>query len=152
MIPLWLEADIQEAVMATVSIFIELMMTHSFICFFYVDDMLIATKNISDIDELKKQLKKEFEMKDLRKIKFCFALQIEHLADEIPIHQSTYTKKVLKRFYMDKAHSLSTLMVVRSLDVKKDPFRPHEDNKELLGPEVPYLSAIGVLMYLTNNT
>jgi hypothetical protein len=29
---------------------------------------------------------------------------------------------------MDKAHPLSTLMVVRSLDVKKNPFRPHEDN------------------------
>jgi len=29
---------------------------------------------------------------------------------------------------MDKAHPLSTLMVVRSLDAKKNPFRPHEDN------------------------
>jgi hypothetical protein len=52
---------------------------------------------------------------------------------------------------MDKAYPLSISMIVRSLDVKKDPFRPHEDNKELLGPEVPYLSAIGVLMYLANN-
>jgi len=53
---------------------------------------------------------------------------------------------------MDKAHLLSISMIVRSLDVKKDPFRPHEDNKKLLGPEVPYLSATGVLMYLANNT
>ena len=30
----------------------------------YVDDMLIATKSMSDIDELKKQLSNEFEMKD----------------------------------------------------------------------------------------
>jgi hypothetical protein len=52
---------------------------------------------------------------------------------------------------MDKAHPLSTLMVVRSLDVKKNPFRPREDNKELLGPKVPYLNAIGALMYLVNN-
>ncbi|KAL0551516.1 hypothetical protein IC582_010605 [Cucumis melo] len=50
---------------------------------------------------------------------------------------------------MDKAHPLNILMVVRSLDVKKDIFRPRE---ELLGPEVPYLSAIGALMYLANNT
>ena len=51
---------------------------------------------------------------------------------------------------MDKAHPLSTPMIVRSLDVKKDPFRPREDNEEILGPEVPYLSAIGALMYLAN--
>ena len=41
-------------------------------------------------------------------------------------------------------------MVVRSLEVTKDPFRLKEENEELLGPEVPYLSAIGVLMYLAN--
>ena len=34
----------------------------------------------------------------------------------------------------------------------KDPFRPKEENEELLGPEVPYLSAIGALMYLANYT
>ena len=46
-----------------------------------------------------------------------------------------YTKKVLKQFYMDKAHPLSTPMVGQSLDVKKDPFRPKEDDEETLGPE-----------------
>ncbi|XP_048496377.1 secreted RxLR effector protein 161-like [Beta vulgaris subsp. vulgaris] len=43
-------------------------------------------------------------------------------------------------------------MVVRSLDVDKDPFRPREINEEILGPEVPYLSAIGALMYLASPT
>ncbi|XP_048605520.1 secreted RxLR effector protein 161-like [Brassica napus] len=43
-------------------------------------------------------------------------------------------------------------MVVRSLDVNKDPFRPREKNEEVLGPEVPYLSAIGALMYLASHT
>ena len=53
---------------------------------------------------------------------------------------------------MNKPHSLSSPMVVRSLEVTKDPFRPKEENEELLGLEVPYLSAIGALMYLTNYT
>ncbi|XP_035841267.1 secreted RxLR effector protein 161-like [Helianthus annuus] len=53
---------------------------------------------------------------------------------------------------MDKANLLSTPMVVRSLNVENDPFRPSEDDEEVLGPEVPYLSAIGALMYLTNCT
>ena len=49
---------------------------------------------------------------------------------------------------MDKAYSLSSLIVVYSLDVKKYQFCPSEKGKELLGLEVPYLSVIGVLMYL----
>jgi hypothetical protein len=42
-------------------------------------------------------------------------------------------------------------MVVRSLDVKKDPYRSQKNNEKIIGPEVPYLSKIGVLMYLANN-
>ena len=61
-------------------------------------------------------------MKDLGKTKFCRGLQIEHLKNEIFVHQSTYTEKILKQFYMDKAHPLSTLMVMRSLDIDKNPF------------------------------
>jgi hypothetical protein len=53
---------------------------------------------------------------------------------------------------MDKTHPLSTPMIVRSLDVKKDPYRPRKNNEKAFGPEVPYLSTIGVLMYLANNT
>ena len=52
---------------------------------------------------------------------------------------------------MDKAHPLST-PIIYSLDVKNDIFGPQDDNEKLLGPEVPYLNAIGLLMYLANNT
>ncbi|XP_042752588.1 secreted RxLR effector protein 161-like [Lactuca sativa] len=41
---------------------------------------------------------------------------------------------------MDNANHLGT------------PFRPCEENEEVLGLEVPYLNAIGALMYLTNYT
>ena len=43
-------------------------------------------------------------------------------------------------------------MIVRFLDAKKDPFCPKEENEALLDPEVPYLSAIGVLLYLAQCT
>jgi len=36
--------------------------------------------------------------------------------------------------------------------VKKNLFRPREDNEELLSPEVSYFSVIGALMYFANNT
>ena len=59
-------------------------------------------------------------------------------------------KKILKHFYMDKAQSLSTPREGQSIDVKRDSFRPQEDDKETLRPKVLYLSAIGALMYLAN--
>jgi hypothetical protein len=40
-----------------------------------------------------------------------------------------YIEKVMKHFYIDNAHPLSTLMVVRSLDAKKDPFRPLKEDE-----------------------
>ena len=117
----------------------------------YVDDLNLI-RTLKELTRTTKYLKKEFEMKDLRKKFFCLGLQIEHFPVGVLVHQLTYTKKILKRFYMDKAHPSSSPMIVRSLDVKKDSFRPCENCEELLGPEVPYLSSIGALMYLANFT
>ena len=91
-------------------------------------------------------------MKDLSKTKYNLDLQIEHLKNGIFMHQSAYISKILKRFYMDKAHSLSTRMVVRSLEINKDPFRPKENDEELFGHKVPYLSSIGTPMYIASHT
>ena len=116
----------------------------------YVDDLnLIETPE--ELIKTTNYLRKE-EMKDHGKTRYCFGLQIKYCLNGVLIHQSSYTEKVLKCFYMDKSHPLCSPMVVRSLEVTKDPFRPKKENEELLGPEVPYLSAIGALMYLANYT
>jgi len=89
----------------------------------YVDDLNL----IGILEELIKTityLKDEFEMKDFRKIRFCLGLQIEHLSNKIFAHQSTYIEKVPK--HMNNAHPLSTPMILRSLDAKKNPFQPLE--------------------------
>ena len=91
-------------------------------------------------------------MKDLGKTKFSIGMQIVHFPNGVLVHQSTYIKKILKHFYMDEVHPLTSLIVVWSLDVKKDPFRPCKKCKELLDPEVPYISAIGAFIYLANCT
>ena len=53
---------------------------------------------------------------------------------------------------MDKVHPLSSSMVIQSLDVKNDLFRPCKKDEELLGPKVPNLRAIGALMYFATCT
>lgn len=40
---------------------------------------------------------------------------------------------------MDKAHPLSTLVILRTFDLNKD----HEDNEKLFGLEVSYINTSG---------
>ena len=79
-------------------------------------------------------------------------MEIEHCSDEILVHQSSYTQKVLRSFNEDKVKPSSTPIVFQTLDSKRDPFRPKEDEEEILEPEVPYLSVIGALLYLAQCT
>jgi hypothetical protein len=53
---------------------------------------------------------------------------------------------------MDKVYPSKTLMVVRALEKDSDLFRPRQEGEEVLDSEYSYLSAIGALMYLVNNT
>ena len=53
---------------------------------------------------------------------------------------------------MDKTYPLSSLIIVSSLDVKKDPFHYYEKCEELLCPKASYLNIIGAFMYLINCT
>jgi hypothetical protein len=86
----------------------------------YVNDLnLIGTHE--ELIKIITYLKDEFEMKDLG-IFFCLGLQIKHLSNEIFVHRLIYTERVLKHFYINNVHHLSTSMIVRSLDTKKDIF------------------------------
>jgi hypothetical protein len=53
---------------------------------------------------------------------------------------------------MDKAYPATTRIIVCALEKDKDPFKSREEREEVLGQEYSYLSVIGALMYLTNNT
>ncbi|KAM1926067.1 hypothetical protein ACFX13_033280 [Malus domestica] len=111
---------------------------------------LIGT--LKELARINAHLKSKFEMKDLEKTRYYLVLGIEHRSDKILVYQTKYTHKVLRYFNEDKAKPSSTPIVVRSLDAKRDPFRPKEDDEEFLEPEVPYLSAIGTLLYFAQCT
>jgi hypothetical protein len=59
-------------------VFIRKSSTRFYIISVYVDDLNIIS-HAKDIDEAHNHLKKESEMKDLGKTKFCLGLQIKHL-------------------------------------------------------------------------
>jgi hypothetical protein len=79
-------------------------------------------------------------------------LQVEQFPNGILVYQLIYTEEVLEHFHMNKTYPLNTPMVDWSLDVKKDYFRPQEEDEEILGLEVPYISTIDTLIYFSNCT
>jgi hypothetical protein len=117
----------------------------------YVDDLnLFGTNRI--MQETIQLLKRVFEMRDLGQSTFCLGLQFEHLPQGILLHQSTYIRHVLKQFNMHNAKAVRSPMDLRSLDRNKDLFWKRTKNEPLLGCEKSYLSAIGALMFLVNQT
>ena len=87
----------------------------------YVDDLnLVGT--LEELTRTTKLIEKGILDERSWENKIFLGLQIEHFPIGVLVHKSAYTKKILKRFYMDKTHSLSSPMVGRSLDVKMTHF------------------------------
>ena len=76
----------------------------------YVDDMLIVGSDIEEINNLKKQLSKQFTMKDLGAAKQILSMRIirDKANDTLKLSQLEYVKKVLSRFNMNEAKPVST--------------------------------------------
>ncbi len=117
----------------------------------YVDDInLFGTPKL--IEKTTKTIQNVFEMKELGVPTYCLGLQFDYMKNGTFISQSTYTKKILAQFNMQKSYPVSTPMEMRSLDTAKDMFKKRQDNEPVLDSDKPYLSAIGALLYLANNT
>ena len=76
-------------------------------------------------------------MEDLGKPKYLSLLQLEHLHSYIMVYYVVYIQNILEKFIMDTSYPSITLMVVHSLDVENDLFRPRDDGNEILGLNVP---------------
>ena len=72
--------------------------------------MLIAGSSIEEIDKLKQQLSKQFEMKDLGAVKQILGMRIIRDKDKgiLKLLETKYVKKVLSMFNMDNAKPVST--------------------------------------------
>ncbi|KAE8691239.1 hypothetical protein F3Y22_tig00110890pilonHSYRG00161 [Hibiscus syriacus] len=76
----------------------------------YVDDMLIAAKNMDDVIGLKTLLSQEFDMKDLGAAKKILGMEICRDRDsrKLRLSQRGYVEKILERFAMSSAKPVST--------------------------------------------
>ena len=76
----------------------------------YVDDMLVAGSYIDEIKNLKAQLSKEFDMKDLGPTKKTLGMQItrDNQKGVLQLSQAEYINRVLQRFNMGDAKPVNT--------------------------------------------
>ena len=75
----------------------------------YVDD-LFFTGEQNLINECRKKLVAEFEMKDLGMMHYFQGLEVWQYLDEIFLNQGKYAVEILKRFGMMDCKAMTTLM------------------------------------------
>lgn len=80
----------------------------------YVDDMLVASKSMVEIEKVKKLLSGRFEMKDLGCARRILGMDIhrDRAAGVLTLSQSSYVEKVLRTFNMDDAKAVILLLVL----------------------------------------
>jgi hypothetical protein len=113
----------------------------------YVDDMLIAAKNMLEIKRLKSLLSDEFEMKDLGAAKKILGMEIQRdrKAGKLYLSQKKYIEKVLERFGMQNSKLVSTPLATHFR--LSAALAPQSEDKEQFMSHVPYSSAVGSIMY-----
>ncbi|RVW87710.1 Retrovirus-related Pol polyprotein from transposon TNT 1-94 [Vitis vinifera] len=103
--------------------------------------------DIEKINNLKKQLSKQFAMKDLGAAKQILGMRIirDKANGTLKLSQSEYVKKVLSRFNMNEAKPVSTPLGSHFKLSKEQSPKTEEERDHM--SKVPYASAIGSLMY-----
>jgi len=109
--------------------------------------MLVAGANLEEINNLKKQLSSEFEMKDLGAAKQILGMRIsrDEQGGTLQLFQAEYIRKVLQRFNMRDAKPVRTPLVSH-FRLPKEQCLEIDEDKDFMA-RVPYVSTIGSLMY-----
>jgi hypothetical protein len=81
-----------------------------FVCQIYIDNIIFGSTNKSFCDEFSKIMIDMFEMFMMGVLTFFLRFQIKQVKEGTFISQTKYTRDILKKFGMDKAKSIKTLM------------------------------------------
>jgi hypothetical protein len=81
-----------------------------FVCQICVDDIIFGSTNNFFCDEFSKIMTDRFEMSMMGVLTFFLEFQIKQAKDGTFISQTKYTRDILKKFGMDKAKPIKTLM------------------------------------------
>ena len=113
----------------------------------YVDDMLIASKIKEEIEDLKKILSSEFDMKNLWIAKKILGVEIEgnQAVGLMFLSQKKYLTRVLYSFQMLNSKPVVTPLTAHFRLSNLQSPKTSEEKLEM--EDVPYANAVGCLMY-----
>ena len=113
----------------------------------YVDNILLASSDVSLLLETKKFLSSKFDMKDLDEASFVLGIEIHRDRSKgvLGLSQKAYIEKILKKFNMHK-YSPSPALIVKG-DRYGDFQCPRNQYEIDQMKTVPYASAVGSLQY-----
>ena len=114
----------------------------------YVDDMVLISKDMADINQLKQALKSEFEMKNLGAARKILGIDIQRNRNEgkLSLSQSSYIAKVLKEYRMLDAKIIST-PIPSHYKLKFAKNRISDSDLQYM-KKVPYSNVVGSLIYV----
>ena len=108
----------------------------------HVDDLFIATKSDKQMRTVKSSIANSFEVKDLGELKSFLGMQVNQSDQGISISQKGYTRKILQKYGMEDAKSVSTPVDTSTILEKAD-------NGICTVDRDLYQSAVGSLLYLS---
>jgi hypothetical protein len=107
-----------------------------------IHDLILVCDNKDKLLQVKEELSRKFEMKDLGDLHFFLGMEVERDRAQrlFYINQLGYLKEILKRFHMEDCKAIG-VPVDPNTKLKKN------ENKDVEMVKVPYQQAVGSLMF-----
>ena len=118
----------------------------------HVDDLCIASSTPEEMKQLKTDLGKFFDLVDLGEVRFLLGIAIkrDRATKTIALSQTSYIETITKRFQLTDSNPEYTPLD-SSVTLSKQMCPKTDEEKEKL-KRIPYLTAVGSLMYAAMGT
>lgn len=116
-----------------------------FILAVYVDDILLAGKSQQKLAQVKANLGKRFQLKDMGELHYFLGVSVQQRSHEIWIGQPTYTQAVIKKFGMEHCKPANTPVTPGTKLLKGT-------QQSKIVDATLYQSAVGSLLHLSGWT
>ena len=110
----------------------------------YVDDMLVASKDLEKVEQIKEQLKVKLEIKDLGEISTFLGVDFKKTSDGkcLTMSQERYIEQLAMRFNLTDASPKRSLPPLESIDLSGDD----------VDDSFPVRNLVGGLLFIANMT
>jgi len=118
----------------------------------YVDDLILASKDINMITSVKTKLKSAFKMTDLGTINNILGIKVqcEDEIGKICLSQRKYVNELCEKFDMRNVKTVP-MLIESNVKMSKEMHPKTEDEKSEMEKK-PYRELVGDLIYLANTT